>query len=129
MTDPIADMLIRIKNGYLAHKDTVIVPYSRIKKELANVLVKENYVKNVKVDESPVKRSITISLSYDKKTPKLTDIERVSKPGVRMYTSKKMIPVVFGGMGLVILSTPGGVMSGKEAKKKGLGGEIICKVW
>ncbi len=129
ITDPLSDMLIRIKNGYLAKKSEVAVPYSKIKENIANVLLKEGYLKGKKIEGEKIKKILMLTLSYDDKTPKLTDLVRVSKPGVRIYTSSKNIPTVFGGMGLVILSTPEGIISGKEAKKKGLGGEVICKVW
>lgn len=129
ITDPLGDMLIRIKNGYLARKPEVEIPYSKLKGELAKVLEKEGYLKNTKILGDKVKKTLHVTLVYDKNTPKLTDVQRISKPGVRMYTDKDSIPRVFGGMGVVILTTPQGLMTGKEAKKKGLGGEIICKVW
>lgn len=129
ITDPIADMLIRIKNGYLARKTKVLIPYSKVKKNILKTLENGGYVKNMKVEEQRKMQVLNVDLVYDREKPALTEVVRVSKPGVRIYTNKKMIPKVLGGIGTVILSTPQGVMTGSEAKKKGLGGEIICKVW
>ncbi|OGG15074.1 30S ribosomal protein S8 [Candidatus Gottesmanbacteria bacterium RIFCSPHIGHO2_01_FULL_39_10] len=129
LTDPISDMLTRIKNGYRARLKEVEIPHSRVKFNLGQVLQQEAYLKDIKVTGDKTKKKIVATLHYDKNTPKLTDLKRVSKPGVRIYTNKNNIPKVLGGMGLVILSTPQGLLSGKEARKKGLGGEIICKVW
>lgn len=129
ITDPLGDMLIRIKNGYLAGKKDVTIPYSNLKMHLAEVLKKEGYLDSVKAQEKEDRKTIHVTLVYENQQPKLTNVVRISKPGVRMYTKKSMIPVVLGGLGTVILSTPAGLMSGKDARKKGLGGEIICKVW
>lgn len=129
LTDPIGDMLIRIKNGYMARLSVVNMPYSKVKENLGKVLLKEGYIKDLKVEGKDTHKKLAISLIFDDNKPKLTDLQRVSKPGVRIYTSKKNIPRVYGGMGTVVLSTPLGIMSGKEAAKKGIGGEIICKVW
>ncbi|MBI4067401.1 30S ribosomal protein S8 [Candidatus Gottesmanbacteria bacterium] len=129
MTDPLGDMLIRIKNGYLARLKTVEIPYSKVKENLGNVLAKSGFIKDIKIENTGVKKSLTVTLSYNKEGAKLLGVERVSKPGVRVYTSKKDIPTILSGMGEVVLSTPLGIMTGKEAKKKGIGGEIICKVW
>jgi small subunit ribosomal protein S8 len=131
VNDPIGDMLIRIKNGYLARKNFVEVPYSRIKEEIARLLVKEGYLRNVKCQMSNVKseKILRIELKYEGKRPAIEEVKRISKPGVRIYAKAGEIPRVKYGFGITIVSTPKGIMTGKEAKKKNLGGEVICQVW
>lgn len=133
LSDPIADMLTRIRNGYLAHKGQVLIPYSKIKEKIANVLVKEEYLKKVKSQKSKIKnkeyKTLICQLKYKNKEPAIKKIIRISKPGLRVYTGRKKLPKVLGGMGLAIISTPEGIMSDSEARKKGIGGEVICKVW
>jgi len=128
VNDSIGDLLIRIKNGYLARHKTLSIPYFKLGEKLANILVKEGYIEDVKI-EGVKKKELLIKLKYDKKTPALTNLKRVSKPGLRIYVRKNNIPRVLGGLGITILSTSKGLITGKEAKKKGLGGEILCKVW
>ena len=127
MTDPIADMLTRIRNGYRAKRKTVVVPYSRLKKQLADVLVKESFVENVTHEEE--NRILTLRLIYDDETPRVSHIKRLSKPGLRRYVGSNEIPRVLGGLGVVILSTPQGLLTGKEARKAGVGGELMCQIW
>ena len=136
VTDPIADFLIRIKNGYLARKDLVAMPSSKIKESLADILVKEGFLKNskVKTEKSRVKGSeikiLELTLEYEGKKPVLSEVKRISKPGVRIYTKMKNIPEVRRGQrGLTIVSTSHGLMTHQEAKKKNQGGEIICQIW
>jgi small subunit ribosomal protein S8 len=136
VTDPIADFLIRIKNGYLARKDLVAMPSSKIKENLAVILVKEGFLKSskVKTEKSKVKGSeikiLVVELKYEGKRPVLSEVKRISKPGVRIYTKMKNIPEVRRGQGgLTILSTPQGLMTHQEAKQKKQGGEIICQIW
>lgn len=130
MTDPIADMLIRIKNGFLAKKRVVRVPYSRIKQVIAKILVKEGFLAKQKmVKVSRVKKDLELTLKYEGQKPALTEIKRVSKPGLRVYARADKVPRVRFGPGLTILSTSAGMMTAQEAKKKNLGGEIICQVW
>lgn len=130
LTDPISDFLIQIKNGYMARKECVVIPYSKIKEELANLLSKKGYLGKVQVRQiSKVKRDLAIDLTYVGKQPKLTDVVRVSKISRRVYAKKGEIPKVLSGLGIAIISTSSGLMAGSEARKKGLGGEIICKVW
>ena len=131
LTDPIADFLIRIKNGYLGKKTEVSVPYSRLKEELAKILAEEGYLEKLKTQNSKLKtgKELVLTLKYEGKKPILTDVQRVSKPGLRIHVGKKKIPRVLGGLGDVIISTPKGLMTGKKAKEKGLGGEVICKIW
>jgi len=123
--DPIADMLVIIKNGYLAQKSYITIPYSKMKLEIANVLEKEEFIGHVSRKNS----NIIAELIFDGHKPRLTQVQRVSKLGLRIYTKSKKIKPVKGGRGFVIVSTSKGLMTGKEANKKNLGGEIICRVW
>jgi len=123
--DPVADMLVIIKNGYLAKKTEVLVPSSRFKFEIAKLLEKEKFVNEVSKKDS----KILVKLTYEGKDPKITQIKKVSKLGLRIYTKAKNIKKIKGGRGLTIISTSQGVMSGQEAKTKKLGGEIICHVY
>lgn len=125
ISDPVGDMLTRIRNAALAHKRTVRVPTSSIKFAVAELLRREGYLTKVEKDGN----MIQLELSYEDKEPKVTGLKRISKPGLRWYVGNKKIPVVMGGAGLAILSTPQGVMSGKEARNKGVGGEVLCEVW
>ncbi len=129
--DLIADFLIRIKNGYLARKKEVVVPYSKLNENLAKILVKEGYLENSQVPSSDIKskKELVVTLKYEGKKPVLTDVVRLSKPGLRVYLKKAKIPLVLGGLGTMIISTPHGLMTGKEARAKGLGGEAVCKLW
>ncbi len=129
VTDPVADLLIQLKNAALAGKKTVELPYSRMKGEVAEVLRREGYLSMVeKIGDAP-KLQLRVILAYDQKTPVLTDVRRRSKPGFRRYVGKGDIPTILGGMGLVILSTSQGILTGREAKKRGIGGEFLCEVW
>ncbi|MGB9706702.1 MAG: 30S ribosomal protein S8 [Microgenomates group bacterium] len=131
ISDPIGDMLIRIKNGYLARKQLVEVPYSKMKEEIAKILVKEGYLKNVKCQISNVKwkKSLVLTLKYEGKKPALEEVKQISKPGVRIYAKAGEIPKVKYGFGITIVSTSKGIMTDKEARKRNLGGEVICQVW
>lgn len=123
--DPIADMLVTIKNGYMAKKDTVLVTRSKFKLEIAKVLEKEGFIGAV--TDSPPK--IEIKLVYKNQLPAVNEIKRISKLGLRVYTKGKNIKPLKGGRGLTIISTSHGVLTGKEARNKKLGGEVICQVW
>ena len=125
MTDPIADMLIRIKNGYSASKQEVEVPFSKIKTEILKILKKEGYIEDFKVQ----KREIKVKLKYINGRPALSGVKRISSPGQRIYVKKHEIPTVLSGYGIVIISTSQGVMTGKEARARKIGGELICAVW
>jgi len=130
--DPIADMLVTIKNGYMAQKPKVFVPYSGFKLQIAKVLEKEKVVSKVtkkSTRDLKNKPEIEIELLYEGRKPKVWQIKRVSKLGLRVYTKSKNIKKLKGGRGIVIISTPKGVMTGSEAKAKNLGGEIICQIW
>lgn len=131
MTDPISNFLIQIKNGYMARKNKVVVLHnSKFKEDLANLLSREGYIGKVEVKkEGKVKRNLEVVLNYKNKKPALNEIAIVSKPGKKVYVRKDMIPRVLGGLGKVVISTSSGIMTGGQARKKGLGGEIICKIW
>ena len=128
MTDVIADMLTRIRNAISAKHDTVEIPASNTKKAIADILLKEGYVEDVKIEES-VQGTIVITLKSDKSGKVITGLKRVSKPGLRVYVGAEDIPQVLGGLGTAILSTSKGIMTGVEAKKAHQGGEVLAYVW
>ena len=129
VNDPIGDMLIQIKNAGLARKKTVILPYSHIKLAVAQILIKEGYIASAeKTGEAP-KNQLKMVLKYDDDAPVITDVKRMSKPGLRIYVKSGAIPRVVGGLGIAILSTPKGIMTGAAAKKAKLGGELLCEIW
>lgn len=128
MTDPIADMLTRIRNAIAAGRELVVVPHSKIKESLASILKQNNFISDYRVEEADGFKTIIITVKEGER-PAISSLQRVSKPGRRVYTSSKDIPLVLGGRGMVVLSTSGGLMTGREARQKGLGGELICKVW
>jgi small subunit ribosomal protein S8 len=130
-TDPIADMLTRIRNAVRAKHPRVDLPSSKLKVEIARILKDEGYLANYKVvDETKVKKILRVFLRYtpDRRSV-ITDLKRVSRPGCRRYIGKTEIRPVVGGMGISILSTPRGVMTGQTARKEGVGGELLCEVW
>ena len=128
-TDPIADMLTRIRNGQMARKTKVEIPASKLKTELARILKEQGYITNYRVASEDVKSVIKVYLKYKSdNTPVISHIQRVSKPGRRIYTDSKNIPRVIGGMGINILTTSQGLMTGREARRAGVGGEILCDV-
>jgi small subunit ribosomal protein S8 len=130
MTDPIADMLTRIRNGVGAKFEMVDVPSSKIKESIAKILVQEGYIESYKVLEDNKQNILRMHLRYDREREgAINRIMRVSKPGRRVYVDKGDIPLVLRGYGIAILSTSRGVMSDREARKAGIGGEVICKVW
>ncbi len=129
MTDPISDMLIRIKNAQAVKHLTVDVPYSRIKYQIALILEREGFVEKVEKKFRRNKRIIKIFLKYENQEPKIVDIKRVSKPGRRVYLPYKKIRAPKGGYGIAIISTSQGLITDKEARKRKLGGEILCEVW
>lgn len=131
VTDPVSDMLTRIRNGYIAKMDSVSIPYSKLKTEIARILGEEGYIRSYEIrkDEN-VGGLIKIYLKYNKdKKSTITRLKRISKPGLRVYAQKDEIPKVLGGLGTIILSTSKGVLTGTRAKKLGVGGEVICSVW
>lgn len=129
MTDPIADMLTVIRNGYASSKEEVSVPFSKLKKTLADKLQAVGYLADVIEDENNNKKIIRIGLKYDKGQPEIQGIKRISKPGLRIYRGKSKIPYVLGGLGYAIISTSEGLLTDKEARRKKVGGEVICEVW
>ncbi|MFA5015890.1 MAG: 30S ribosomal protein S8 [Actinomycetota bacterium] len=131
VTDPISDMLTRIRNGCIARMDSVNVPYSKLKTEIARILDEEGYIKSHEIFKDEITGSmIKIYLKYGKdKKSTITGLKRISKPGLRVYARRDEIPRVLGGLGTVILSTPKGVLTGVGAKKEKVGGEVICSIW
>jgi len=130
MTDPIADMLTRIRNALLARHDFVLVPASRMKLSIARILKDEGFIRDYEVLRGKPQRMIKIHLKYtEKKEPVLTGLKRVSKPGLRVYVQRTEIPRVYGGLGIAILSTPKGVVSGQQAWRQRVGGELLCYLW
>lgn len=129
ITDPISDMLTRIRNAIKARHPKVDVPASRLKTEIARILKEEGYILNYKVAEEGARKTIKIYLKYQANNrPVISEMARVSRPGCRVYASHDEIPRVVGGLGVNILTTPQGVMTGKDAEKKGVGGEILCQI-
>ena len=129
-TDPIADFLTRLRNAAAAKHQRVDVPVSKLKTEIARILKEEGYITNFKVADEGAKKTIKIYLKYaNNNSPVISAIERVSRPGCRVYVGQTQIPRVLGGMGINILTTPRGVMTGRDAHKERLGGEILCRVW
>ena len=130
-TDPIADFLTRLRNANIAGHKTVMIPMSKIKKEITKILFDQGFILNYKIDEDEIQGSIKIALKYDRlsKKPVIKKLERVSKPGLRKYTNSSSIPRVLNGLGINIVSTSKGLMTGKKASRENLGGEIICNVY
>ncbi len=128
MTDPISDMLTRIRNAHSALLPTTNVPHSNIKKDIAGILKKEGYISDFAVDGKIIK-NIKITLKYTGRTPVIEGLRRISTPGLRRYVGSTEIPRVRGGLGISIVSTSQGLMSGHEARKKNVGGELLCYVW
>ena len=131
MSDPIADMLTRIRNANTAKHDTVDVPASKMKIAIANILLDEGYIKKYDIIEDGVFKTIHIELNYgaDKNEKIITGLKRISKPGLRVYADKENLPKVLGGLGVAILSTNQGVITDKEARKLQIGGEVLAFVW
>ena len=131
MSDPIADMLTRIRNGNIAKHDTVDVPASKMKQAIADILVKEGYIKKYEIITDGNIRTIRITMKYgkDKNEKVITGIKRISKPGLRIYVGKEELPRVLGGLGIAIVSTSKGVMTDRDARKIGVGGEVVAYVW
>ena len=130
ITDPIADYLTRIRNAVLANHRIVEIPSSNLKKEITKILFEKGYILNYKIEDDSVQGIIKIALKYHPvtKTPAITTLQRISKPGLRKYTDSENIPRVLNGLGIAILSTSQGVMTDKEAKKNKVGGEVLCYI-
>ncbi|MDA8216977.1 MAG: 30S ribosomal protein S8 [Dehalococcoidales bacterium] len=130
LTDPIADMLTRIRNAIQARHDQVYVPASRIKLAIARILKEEGYIRDFEVTRDGPRRIIRIWLKYaDQKQPVLTGLRRVSRPGKRVYSGSETLPRVLGGLGVAVVSTPAGVMTAQQARKRRIGGEVLCFIW
>jgi len=128
MTDPISDMLTRIRNAHQALLPNVVLPHSRMKESIAGILKKEGYIADFAVETKP-KRTLKLKLKYQGKKAVIEGLKRVSKPGLRRYVGATEIPRVLGGLGTAIVSTSQGLMSGTQARKNNLGGELLCYVW
>ena len=129
MTDPIADMLTRVRNANSAHHDTVSMPYSKLKKNIAEILQAEGYIASWKVEEAEVGQTLTIDLKYGPNRERsIAGVRRVSKPGLRVYAKSTNLPRVLGGLGVAIVSTSQGVMTDRQARASGHGGEVLCIV-
>jgi len=130
LSDPIADFLTRLRNSAGALKAETVVPYSKIKVEIARILKQEGYISNYEVEKAESGfQQIRIANKFVNRTPAITGLKRVSSPGLRRYVGSKEIPRVLGGLGISILSTPRGIVSGREAKKQNVGGELLAYVW
>ena len=129
MTDPIADMVTRIRNAVTARHTRVLIPASKMKLGIARVLKEEGYIRDIEILKDNPQGTLRLTLRYVDKKPVLTQLKRVSKPGLRVYTKREDIPRVRGGLGVAVLSTPKGLMSGTKAYRQGVGGEVICYVW
>jgi len=129
MTDPIADMIIRIKNALAARHDDVVIPHSKVKEAIANILVTEGYVAGVEVKPTSHQADLVVRLKYTNRAPAITDVRRLSSPGRRLYASAHKIPRALGGYGITIVSTSSGIMTDKDARKKNAGGELLCQIW
>ncbi len=130
MTDPIADMLTRIRNANQNHAKVVSMPSSKMKETIATILKEEGYITNFKIEKSGVQNTITLTLKYGKNKERvITGLKRISKPGLRVYAKAEDIPTVLNGLGIAIISTPKGVMTDKLARKNNVGGEVIAYIW
>lgn len=129
-TDPIADMLTRIRNAILVRHDAVVIPNSRMKQAIAKIMKDEGFITDYEILKDKTQKNIKVKLKYTgKNQPVVTGLERISKPSLRVYVEKGEIPRVYGGLGIAILSTPRGVMTGKQAYRQGIGGELLCYIW
>ena len=129
MTDPIADMLTRIRNATIVRDKVVEVPASKIKKELAKIFKEEGYIQDYESIDDSKQGTIRIYLKYTGKENVISGLKRISKPGLRLYAQKEEIPKVLGGLGIAVLSTSKGIMTDRKARNEGIGGEVICYVW
>ncbi len=129
LTDPIADMLTRIRNGNTARHTEVKIPFSKIKESIANILKNEGYIVSYEVKEEGTKKDIVVTLKYVDGEAVVKGLKRISKPGRRVYSSVESLPKVLGGLGIAIVSTPKGVITDKECRKHSVGGEVLCYVW
>ncbi len=130
MTDPVADMLTRLRNANSAHHESVSMPYSKLKDGIAQILKQEGYIKAIHVDDARVGKTLTLDLKYGAKRDRaITGLKRVSKPGLRVYAKSTELPQVRGGLGVAILSTSSGLLTDRQASDAGVGGEVLAYVW
>jgi small subunit ribosomal protein S8 len=130
ITDPIADMLTRLRNGAMARHAFVVMPSSRMKESIASILKSEGFIQDFEILEDGSRKSLRVQLRYTpERQPVLTGLKRISRPGRRVYSGRDEIPLVLSGMGIAIMSTPKGVMTGKDARRQGVGGEVLAFVW
>jgi small subunit ribosomal protein S8 len=130
MTDPVADMLTRLRNAAMAKHTSAVIPRSKVKEQIASILKREGYIVDYEVLTDSPQGSIKVTLKYgENRTPALSGLKRVSKPGLRVYKGKTEIPRVLGGLGTVIISTPKGLMTGREAWRQNVGGEVVAYIW
>lgn len=130
--DTIADALIRIKNSYMAYRPETVLSYSKIVRSICDVLVAEGYISSVKEIEAGKRnqfKALQVELKYTNKKPSVTEVKRISKPGLRVYKGRTALPYVLNGLGIALISTPKGIMTDKQARKEGVGGEILAYVW
>lgn len=129
-TDPIADMLTRIRNANRVYKDSVDIPYSKVKQSILDLLKAEGFIKNYEVLESDGHRMLRVFLKYGpNREHVITGVRRISKPGLRVYVKSHEVPKVLGGLGIAVISTPRGLMTDRDARQQGIGGEVVCYVW
>jgi small subunit ribosomal protein S8 len=129
LSDPVADYLARVRNAISAKHDKVDIPASRVKVEITRILKEEGFIQNYKIQEDKVQGTIRVFLKYSDGTPVITGLKQVSKPGRRIYAHKDKVPKVVGGLGISIISTSRGIMTGDQSHKVGVGGEVLCQVW
>jgi small subunit ribosomal protein S8 len=130
MTDPIADMLTRVRNANAAHHDTVAMPFSKLKSNIAQILQAEGYIANWTVEDAAVGKTLTITLKYGPNRERsIAGLRRVSKPGLRVYAKSSTLPKVLGGLGVAIISTSSGLLTDRQAAQKGVGGEVLAYIW
>lgn len=129
MTDPISDMLTRIRNAQMVRKESVSLPYSKMKERIAHILKEEGYVRSATVSEETGRKEIVIDLKYVERKPAIRELKRVSTPGRRVYAGKGKLPHVYDNLGIAIISTSKGVMTNREARKQKVGGEVLCEIF
>ncbi len=127
--DPIADMLIRIKNAQMARHETVLIPYSKLKFEIAKILKRDGWISDFSKKGKKVKKYVEVNLKYSEGEPKISDLRRISKPSRKVYIKADAIKIIRQGFGSAIISTPDGLLTDKEAKAKKVGGEVLCEIW
>jgi small subunit ribosomal protein S8 len=130
MTDPVADMLTRLRNANSAYHDSVTMPHSKLKAHIAEILQQEGYIAGWSVEDAPVGKNLIVTLKYGPSRERsIAGVKRISKPGLRVYARKDNLPKVLGGLGVAIISTSGGLLTDKQAKRQGVGGEVLAWVW